>query len=323
MTAARAASAAIAHSQSPRVAHSGAQWHFGSAPKVNAAPPSQNTTAPSASTVTSIESPTPGARPISGAFTFERPFAAGYELRGSGYFPYGTDANREYLLHHGIDIGNPAGTPVLAVGPGRVVYAGSDDSVIFGPSTSFYGNLVVVRHAIGLALDPLGDQAGAAAPLYTLYGHLSRVSTEAGERIDVGDILGEVGATGVALGPHLHLEFRTRPRDYEFTVNPALFLKPLPGTGTVVGQVVGANGRLLPNRPINLYRLVGAGSEWVAATVSYPDEHVNPAPGWAENFVFADVVAGTYAAVPVGRDRTPADLVTVTASAATRVTVTR
>jgi murein DD-endopeptidase MepM/ murein hydrolase activator NlpD len=82
--------------------------------------------------------------------------------------------------HNGTDLGAPHGTPVRAIGHGTVVSAGYQGG---------YGNLVVVRHANGFT---------------SYYGHLSKIHTRSGRRVTQGDIIGLVGATGVATGPHLH-----------------------------------------------------------------------------------------------------------------------
>lgn len=86
--------------------------------------------------------------------------------------------------HMGVDYGAPTGTPVRSVGDGVVEFAGVQGG---------YGNVVQVRHA--------GDRL-------TVYAHLSRIDVKKGQRIDQGQRLGAVGATGWATGPHLHFEFR-------------------------------------------------------------------------------------------------------------------
>ena len=86
--------------------------------------------------------------------------------------------------HKGVDYGAPAGTPVRAVGDGTVAFAGQQNG---------YGNVVEIRHA--------NDRN-------TLYAHLSRIDVRKGQRIEQGQRLGAVGATGWATGPHLHFEFR-------------------------------------------------------------------------------------------------------------------
>ncbi len=82
--------------------------------------------------------------------------------------------------HNGTDLAAPYGTPVRAIGYGAVTTAGF---------VSGYGNLAAVRHANGYT---------------SYYGHLSRILVRAGQRVSQSDLVGLVGATGLATGPHLH-----------------------------------------------------------------------------------------------------------------------
>src|SRR5438876_513104 len=100
---------------------------------------------------------------------------------GDRFGPRGTG------FHPGIDLPAPTGTPVHAAAVGRVVLA--------RPTTGGYGNLVVVRNAEGVE---------------TLYAHLSRIFVSPGQAVTVGSLVGLVGATGRATGPHLHFEVRVR-----------------------------------------------------------------------------------------------------------------
>ncbi len=95
-------------------------------------------------------------------------------------------------MHTGVDIAAPWGSPVFAVAPGTVLYAGW-----FGG----YGKVVVVDHGGGMS---------------TLYGHLSTISVAAGEQVRAGAVVGRVGSTGFSTGPHLHFEVRVDGRP----VNP-------------------------------------------------------------------------------------------------------
>jgi murein DD-endopeptidase MepM/ murein hydrolase activator NlpD len=218
-------------------------------------------------------------------FAFRRPFDSDVEVRASRYYPYGTTGNGEYLLHHGVDIGNALGTTIRTVADGVVVYAGRDTDQTWGPETDFYGQLVVVRHAAQLA----------GQPLDSLYGHVSRVLVAAGQAVRAGDPIAEVGAEGIALGPHLHLEVRTDPRDYLSTRNPELFLRPLPDHGTIVGRVLDGTGQPAPAVHVGLYAAVGVqAGAWLAQTTTYPRDRVNATTGWDENFVFGDTPVGHY-----------------------------
>ncbi|MBI5509217.1 MAG: M23 family metallopeptidase [Deltaproteobacteria bacterium] len=100
--------------------------------------------------------------------------------------------------HDGIDIGAAKGAPVRAAAGGDVIYAAKQGG---------YGNLVLVRHGQGLV---------------TVYAHLDRMTVRRGQRLSLGTIIGSVGETGHASGPHLHFEVR-RGVSPE---NPLLLLPP-------------------------------------------------------------------------------------------------
>jgi murein DD-endopeptidase MepM/ murein hydrolase activator NlpD len=87
-------------------------------------------------------------------------------------------------MHKGVDFGVPTGTPIQAAGDGTIEMAGFNGA---------YGNYVRIRHGNGYA---------------TAYAHMSRIAAgmKAGKRVGQGQIVGFVGATGRATGPHLHYE---------------------------------------------------------------------------------------------------------------------
>jgi murein DD-endopeptidase MepM/ murein hydrolase activator NlpD len=91
---------------------------------------------------------------------------------------------QSWRRHLGVDYAAPTGTPVRSVGDGTVDFAGWQNG---------YGNVVQIRHA--------GDRT-------TVYAHLSRIDVKKGQRVEQGQRVGAVGATGWATGPHLHFEFR-------------------------------------------------------------------------------------------------------------------
>ena len=90
-------------------------------------------------------------------------------------------------FHTGVDFPARRGAPVVAAQAGIVTFAGWD--------AGGYGNLIVVRHRRGFR---------------TFYAHLSRVAVRRGAQVGAGQRVGTVGATGLATGPHLHLELRIR-----------------------------------------------------------------------------------------------------------------
>lgn len=93
---------------------------------------------------------------------------------------------KRWRAHRGIDYGAPIGTRIRATGDGVVDFVGRQGG---------YGNLIVLRHTGGYS---------------TAYGHLHRFASgiRRGSRVSQGDVIGFVGQTGLASGPHLHYEFR-------------------------------------------------------------------------------------------------------------------
>jgi murein DD-endopeptidase MepM/ murein hydrolase activator NlpD len=86
--------------------------------------------------------------------------------------------------HKGVDYGAPMGTAIRAVGDGTVEFAGWQNG---------YGNVIEIRHSNLRS---------------TLYAHLSRIGVKLGARVEQGQAIGSVGATGWATGPHLHFEVK-------------------------------------------------------------------------------------------------------------------
>jgi murein DD-endopeptidase MepM/ murein hydrolase activator NlpD len=86
---------------------------------------------------------------------------------------------RTHRPHLGIDYSAPQGSPVQAIGEGRVVFAGYKGGA---------GNTVHIRHSNGYE---------------TMYLHLSRIHVRAGSRVGQGEIIGRVGSTGLSTAPHL------------------------------------------------------------------------------------------------------------------------
>jgi murein DD-endopeptidase MepM/ murein hydrolase activator NlpD len=116
----------------------------------------------------------PATCPIALAWPVQAPAGDGFGARGNRF-------------HAGLDLLAPLGTDVGAAGAGRVTWAGW--------LAGGWGNLVVVAHVDGVR---------------TMYAHLSKIVGVVGQRVSAGTVLGAVGATGNATGPHLHFEVRVR-----------------------------------------------------------------------------------------------------------------
>jgi len=172
--------------------------------------------------------------------------------------------------HHGADFSAPAGTPIHAVASGTIYWAGNDLEKQFGPQLNFYGNLVVIQLA----------QTWNGHTIYALYGHMSQVDVQTGQPINAGDVVGAIGATGVALGPHAHLEAREdAPESYWDTRNPELWLEPLAGTGTLALRVTNKAGFYLPG--VHVKFTCGDGAPRYLDTYWYSG--VNPDDVYGEN----------------------------------------
>lgn len=85
-------------------------------------------------------------------------------------------------MHRGVDFGGPTGEPVLAAGPGKVIFAGRAGTA---------GLAVVIKHPGGVL---------------THYFHLSRIDVRQDQAVQAGDTIGGIGSTGRSTGPHLHFQ---------------------------------------------------------------------------------------------------------------------
>ena len=100
--------------------------------------------------------------------------------------PFGPNVhplNGNWYIHKGIDFSTwRSGDPVMATANGQVVTVGFDNS---------FGNFVIIKHNHGI---------------YTRYAHLSSFRVKKGQLVDQGQIIGNIGNTGISTGPHLHYE---------------------------------------------------------------------------------------------------------------------
>lgn len=196
-------------------------------------------------------------------------------------YPYGGTNGGRLQVHHGVDLVNPIGTPIHAAGDGTVVYAGDDLTTLFAPINNYYGNLVVIQHNI---LSPEGF------PVFTLYGHMQQVTARIGQVVREGDVIGVVGASGIALGPHLHFEVRIGSAfDFDATRNPEMWMKPYPRFGLIAGRITTAAGTLAQGVTLVIH------SDLIdRRTYTYGDDSVNPDGAYGENFAIGDLPADHY-----------------------------
>lgn len=99
---------------------------------------------------------------------------------------------KKWRAHKGTDYAAGAGTPIRAIGRGTVTFRGTKGG---------YGRHVRVKHN--------GKYASS-------YSHLSRYAVRSGEVVEQGEVIGYVGSSGLATGPHLHFEFYVNGRQTDF-----------------------------------------------------------------------------------------------------------
>ncbi len=112
-------------------------------------------------------------------------------------FNWRTDPfTKQWTFHYGLDIVAAWGNPVRATADGFVLKI-NDDKLL--------GKSIILSHGLGVT---------------TLYGHLSKITVREGQKVKRGDVIGNVGNTGKAIGPHVHYEVRSNDK----RVNPHFYL---------------------------------------------------------------------------------------------------
>jgi peptidase M23-like protein len=218
---------------------------------------------------------------------FARPIAAG---DGNPYvdatYRYGSTMGGNFQQHQGVEFNNPAGTPVRAIADGTVIFAGKAEAG---------SNTVAIQH----------DQRLEAQYVFSTYFHNAELNVRTGQRVRAGEVIARVGNTGRATNEHLHLEIHVAPgtdsakivhpdvRFPEHTVNPQLWLEPLPGTGIVAGRVLDERGQ--PVRGARIYGLVQPYPEETPLSfVETYQDRAHPHPLYNEHFAIGDIPAGEY-----------------------------
>jgi hypothetical protein len=228
---------------------------------------------------------------FSNVFPFSRPIAPPGTDSVEVSYRFGSTANGTRDPHHGVEFLNPFGTPVVAAADGDVVVAGDDRKVFYGPYSYFYGNLVVLEHHL----------AGVDQPVFTLYGHLSKILVQGGQHVQRGQQVGLVGMSGVATGSHLHFEVRLGENSYASSRNPELWLQPHQNqnhfsNGALAGRIRDAQGNPLAVQNIVVERIAdGTQSPFYRAFVgTYEEKGLLGQPPWDEDFGLGDLPPGQY-----------------------------
>ncbi|MEI6289727.1 MAG: M23 family metallopeptidase [Chloroflexota bacterium] len=225
---------------------------------------------------------------LDGHFLFQRPIGAGNNATVDYTYRYGTTQQQQREPHHGVEFPNKQGTPVLAALDGKVIYAANDKQDMLAWVPAYYGNVIVIEHQL----------PGFSIPFFTLYAHLFKIDVVKGQQVRAGDVIGQVGATGTAIGSHLHFEVRELRNNYRSNRNPELWLKPEPGTGVIAGVIQDKRGNRLKGL-INVQRIQDGVLNVIPVTSLTVYEYneyqpVNADDLYDENFSASGLAEGTY-----------------------------
>ena len=224
-------------------------------------------------------------------FLLKRPIAPRLTNWIDATYPFGDTSDGKYAVHHGVEFNNPSGTEVLAAGDGVVRVAGDDLKTSYANSLDFYGNLVIIEH----------HHKVISEPIYSVYGHLSEINVSVGQEVHQGQLIGLVGATGYAIGSHLHFEVRFGKDQYNQTVNPVLWLAPRVSDtdgilGNLTGQMIDRWGEPINAKQITVEALQkdGLGRMRRFFINTYAEDDLSRVSPYHENFSLADLPAGNY-----------------------------
>lgn len=214
-------------------------------------------------------------------FYLTRPIQSGYHNWPIPYYRYGSTMLGRDPLHTGVDMAVAVGTPIVAAGSGNVIWAGYGfKSGVYDPDDA-YGLAIAIQHDFGYM----------GLNLYTVYGHLSSLSVWPGQRVEMGQVIGQVGSTGMSSGPHLHFEVRHGDRIYSTTRNPELWMTMPEGWGVLAGSLQDDWGRNLHEEYLRIVSLETS-KRWDLWT--YATDTLGPDLLYDENFAIGDLPAGRY-----------------------------
>lgn len=265
--------------------------------------PFQPSSTAAPTTPLATRTPTRTPFPVNEHFMVSRPVALSVAqgrplVNPDPVYLYGTTRFGDLDVHHGEEFENPTGTPLFAVADGTIVVAGQDTVPMCGDdgnkvcgrdlskdSGGYYGNVVVLQL----------DQTYNGQRVFALYGHLNKIGVTKGDKVKEGDPIGEIGLSGIALGPHVHFEIRLGTNDYAHTRNPILWMTPLPGRGALAGRINDFRGNLMRGAVLSVTS--ADGSYPALSTETYSRDRwpaVNSDDELGENFAMPDLPAGDY-----------------------------
>jgi murein DD-endopeptidase MepM/ murein hydrolase activator NlpD len=242
------------------------------------------------------------------AYQVDRPVALGDEPIYQDYL-YGEGS----AVHKGVDFSSnvETGDTVYAVADGEVIQIEEDRKNGCHPwlegedFCETWGNFVLIQHDDDARhYDRTEDQMSY---VYSLYLHLSEdsVIVHEEELVEQGEPIAQADNTGNSTGPHLHLQIILHPEaDMEIepyntlqsevrSRNPELWLDPYPGTGTVVGKVMGTDGY-----PVSGIKVLGIGKDpdwYYGSSLTYTNTaSLNPDDILVENWATTDVTPGQH-----------------------------
>ena len=203
-------------------------------------------------------------------------------------------------VHTGVDIDAPTGTPVMAAGPGKVIWAG------YGLLNQTYN----LKDPYGIAVAIKHDFGYQGQTLVTYYGHMSKLLVTRGQHVEGGEVLGLVGDTGHTTGPHLHFEVRVGTDNFYRTHNPELWMAPPQGWSILAARIMDANGGLLEKATIKIHSLE-KNRYWEVKTYGPAGYNLVEDPYYHENMVIGDLPAGDYEVLVPSGDKIVAHNVTL------------
>jgi len=214
-------------------------------------------------------------------FYFLRPIAVNEVNWPLPDYRYGGTFFAPDIVHTGIDIVATRGTPVLAAGAGRVVWAGTGLYFgVYNPEDP-YGLAVVIEHDFGYKNHTL----------YTVYAHMDDIVINLGDSVEAHEPIGIVGNTGFTTGPHLHFEIREGDNDFYQTKNPELWIAPPQGWGIAVARIMNQAYGPIEKLDVKMTNLATMKSYHVR---TYTMRGVNSDDYYNENLVLSDLPAGSY-----------------------------